>query len=96
MHLRDIVKTVVDITGEPMDKLLDLAGKLSILNREVLVIFSLKHLIRFNYNVALSDIKCLVEIVTCLVGRYLQDYDTANLLLHFCVLVANERGQFKG
>lgn len=39
MQLRDIAKAVVDITGETMDELLELAGKLCILDRLALVIF---------------------------------------------------------
>lgn len=42
---------------------------------------------------------CLVDIVTCkvcLVGKDIRDYDAAKLLLHYCVLAANERGQPKG
>ncbi|XP_065938380.1 integrin beta-like protein A [Magallana gigas] len=54
LQLRDIAKAVMEITGESMDELLDLAGK---------------------------DIR---------------DYDSAKLLLHYCVLAANERGQPKG
>lgn len=53
MQIRDIAKEVVDIMGEPMDELLELAGKDP------------------------------------------QDYDAAKLLLHYCVLAANERGQPK-
>lgn len=72
MQLRDIAKAVVDITVEPMNELLESAGKLCILNRLALVIFSLEHLIWFNYIVAIIDIKCLVDIVACkvcLVGK---------------------------
>ncbi|XP_056015651.1 uncharacterized protein LOC125660664 [Ostrea edulis] len=54
MQLKDISKAVVDLTGEPMDELLELAGK---------------------------DI---------------QDLDAAKLLLHYCILAANEKGQPKG
>lgn len=54
LQLRDIAKAVMEITGEPMDELLELAGK---------------------------DIR---------------DCDAAKLLLHYCVLAANERGQPKG
>ncbi|XP_065927580.1 uncharacterized protein [Magallana gigas] len=54
LQLRDIAKAVMEMTGEPMDELLELAGK---------------------------DIR---------------DYDAAKLLLHYCVLAANERGQPKG
>ncbi|XP_065922883.1 uncharacterized protein [Magallana gigas] len=54
LQLKDIAKAVMEMTGEPMDELLELAGK---------------------------DIR---------------DYDAAKLLLHYCVLAANERGQPKG
>nr|XP_034307343.1 uncharacterized protein LOC117682886 [Crassostrea gigas] len=54
MQLRDIAKAVMEITGEPMDEFLELAGK------------------------------------------DLRDFDATKLLLHYCVLAANERGQPKG
>ncbi|XP_052707246.1 uncharacterized protein LOC128182570 isoform X2 [Crassostrea angulata] len=54
LQLKDIAKAVMEMTGEPMDELLEFAGK---------------------------DIR---------------DYDAAKLLLHYCVLAANERGQPKG
>eukprot|EP00105_Crassostrea_gigas_P037162 XP_019921310.1 PREDICTED: uncharacterized protein LOC105324906 isoform X1 [Crassostrea gigas] len=54
LQLKDIAKAVMEMTGKPMDELLELAGK---------------------------DIR---------------DYDAAKLLLHYCVLAANERGQPKG
>ncbi|XP_065932254.1 uncharacterized protein [Magallana gigas] len=54
LQLKDIAKAVMEMTGEPMDELLELAG------------------------------------------RDIRDYDAAKLLLHYCVLAANERGQHKG
>lgn len=39
MQLRNIAKAVVDITGEPIFELLELAGELCILTPLILVIF---------------------------------------------------------